>query len=213
MGNAAVCVRMTEEEYLALERASQERHEYADGEIFAMAGGTLEHSNIAANIIRRIGEALSDQKCRVQSSDMRIYIPASGRYVYPDASVLCGRAEFKDDKRDTLLNPRVIVEVLSPSSEAYDRGSKFAQYRSILSVVHYVIAAHDTARIEVFTRQDDGAWVLRTYGLGEGAALPAIGISLDVSQVYANIFESGPLGGEPGEGAVSSSGASVDPRE
>lgn len=193
MGNAAVCVRMTESEYLAFERASHERHAYADGEIFAMPWRTLEHSRIAANIIRRIGEALSDQTCSVQTSDMRIYVPASGRYVYPDASVLCGRAEFKDDKRDTLLNPRVIVEVLSASSEAYDRGDKFAQYRSIASVLHYVMAAHDAARIEVFTRQDDGAWLLRTYGSGERAALPAIGVLLDVNQVYANVFDTEPL--------------------
>lgn len=192
MGNAAVALRMTEEEYLALERTSHERHEYADGEIFAMAGGTLEHSKIAANIIRRIGEALSDSRCSVQTSDMRIYVPASGRYVYPDASVLCGRPEFKDDKRDTLLNPRVIVEVLSASSEAYDRGDKFVQYRSIGSLLHYVIAAHNTARIEVFTRQDDSSWVLRTYGPGERAALPGIGVLLDVSEVYANVFEGEP---------------------
>jgi Uma2 family endonuclease len=115
MAQAALRTGLSEQDYLELERASPLRHEYADGEIFAMSGGTLEHSAVAANIIRELGNALLG-RCRVLTSDMRVKIAARGRYVYPDASVVCGSPAFEDERRDTLLNPRVIVEVLSDST-------------------------------------------------------------------------------------------------
>jgi len=190
MADAAERLRMTEDEYLAFERASEERHEFADGEIFAMSGGTFEHTTVAANMIGELRESLRGRRCSVQTSDMRIHMPTSGRYVYADASVVCGRPQFKDDTRDTLLNPKVIVEVLSPSTEAYDRGDKFAQYQTIPSVMHYVLAAQDKRRIEVFTRQEDGSWNLRNYGPGDRVALSAIECTIDVDQVYTNVFDS-----------------------
>ncbi len=190
MGSAALRTGMSEEEYLAFERASQEKHEYADGEVFAMAGGTGEHSAVAANIIREIGNALFGQRCRVNTSDMRIRIPANGRYVYPDASVVCARPEYTDEKRDTLVNPRVVIEVLSESSEAYDRGDKFAQYQTIPSLAQYVIAAQSKPRIEVFTRQEnDGGWLLRTYGPGDRVMLSSAGCAIDLDRVYTDVFE------------------------
>jgi Uma2 family endonuclease len=188
MGQAAVRTRLSELEYLAFERSSELRHEYADGEIFAMSGGTLEHSAIAANVIGELRNALLG-RCRVLTSDMRVKIPARKRYVYPDASVVCGAAELEDDRHDTLLNPRVIVEVLSESTEAYDRGDKFAQYRTVPSIQQYVLASQTEPRIEVFTRQADRSWTLRVYGPGEHAGLDAVGCTLDVDRVYADVLE------------------------
>jgi len=188
MGQAALRTGMSEEDYLAFERASEEKHEYADGEIFAMSGGTLEHSQVSANIIRELGNALSGRGCRVLTSDMRIKVPATGRYVYPDGSVVCARPEFVDETRDTLVNPRVIVEVLSDSSEAYDRGDKFAGYRSIASFHEYIVASQKEPRIEVFTRQPDESWMLRIHGPGERVTLRSLECALDVDRVYADVL-------------------------
>lgn len=194
MGYAAVRTGMSEQEYLAFERASAEKHEYADGEIFAMSGGTGEHSAIAANIISEARSALFGRGCRVHTSDMRINISSAGRYVYPDASIVCARPEYTDDSRDTLVNPLVIVEVLSDSSEAYDRGDKFAQYQTIASVAEYLLASQKKPRIEVFTRQTDGSWLLRVHGPGERAVLSSVGCSIDVDRVYTDVFEIAAVG-------------------
>jgi Uma2 family endonuclease len=189
MAYAAEKLPMTEDEYLAFERASDERHEFVNGEVFAMAGGTYEHTTIAANIIGELQFGLRGRRCTTQTSDMRIYIPTSGRYVYADASVVCGKPEFKDETHDTLLNPRVVVEVLSPSTEAYDRGEKFEQYQTVPSIMHYVLAEQDKPRIEVFTRMGDGSWNLRTYGPGDRLELSSIECVIDVDQVYTNVFD------------------------
>ena len=189
MGHAAVRTRLSEQEYLDFERLSPEKHEYADGEIFAMSGGTYEHSAITSNIVRELGNALADRLCRALESNMRLKVPATGRYVYSDASVFCGRPEFTDATRDTLLNPRLIVEVLSDSTEAYDRGDKFAGYRSIPSFQEYVLASQKQPRIEVFTRQPDGSWTLRIYGPGERAALASIESTLEVDRIYEGVFD------------------------
>jgi Uma2 family endonuclease len=188
MGQAAVRSGVSPEEYLAFERSAEMRHEYADGEIFAMSGGTLEHSQTAGNVVRELGNAVSERGCRVLTSDMRIKIASRGRYVYPDASVVCEQPIFEDDKRDTLLNPLLVIEVLSASSEAYDRGDKFRQYQTIPSVREYVLLSHTEPRIEVFTRQTDGGWLLRSYGPGERAPLASLACELDVDRTYVNVF-------------------------
>ncbi|AUX43470.1 hypothetical protein SOCE26_049190 [Sorangium cellulosum] len=188
MAQAVVHTRMSEQEYLEFERSSPDKHEYADGEVFAMAGGTLEHSAIATSLLAELRIPLLGRGCRVLTSDMRIKIQATGRYVYPDGSVVCTRPEFTDEKRDTLLNPRVIIEVLSDSTEAYDRGDKFAGYRTIASVEEYVLASQRAPRIEVFSRQQDGSWSLRIYGPGERAALVSLGFALEVDRVYTDVF-------------------------
>lgn len=180
---------MTEQEYLAYERASPEKHEYADGEVFARSGGTGEHAAVAANIIRELGSALFGKGCRVHTSDMRVHVPSRGRYVYPDGSIVCGRPMYTDETRDTLVNPRVIIEVLSDGTEAYDRGDKFAQYRTLPSLEVYVLASQKEPRIEVFTRHADGAWLLRAYGPGECAAISPLGCNLDVERVYTDVFD------------------------
>ena len=189
MASAAERVRMTEDEYLAFERASEEKHEYIDGEIFAMSGGSGDHSAVASGMLRVLGNALYGRRCIVYTSDMRIHIPASRRYVYPDASAVCGRRDLKGDKRDILLNPRIIVEVLSPSTEDYDRGEKFTHYKTIPSLAHFVLASQDKALVEVFTRQVDGSWTCEKYEAGQKIALSALECEVEVDQVYANVFD------------------------
>ncbi len=189
MGDPAAKLRMTEAEYLAFERAAREKHEFADGEIFAISGGKGPHANVAANIIGTFTSTLKWRSCRVYTSDMRVHIPTTGRFVYPDASVVCGRPQFKDEQIDTLLNPGIIVEVLSPSTEAYDRGDKFTNYRTLPSLKYYIMAAQDKPFVEVYTRQDDGSWQLRDYGPGSRITLSSPECTLEIDQIYAGVFD------------------------
>lgn len=194
MGDPAARLRMTVEEYLAFERASDEKHEFIDGEIFAMSGGKAPHANVAAGFIRDLGLALLRRSCRVYTSDMRVHIPRTQRFVYPDVSVVCGRPLFDDEQIDNLLNPRVIVEVLSPSTEDYDRGDKFTNYRTIPSLKHYLLAAQDKPLVEVYTWRDDGPWSVQSYGPGTTIELSALECSLDVDQIYAGVFDEYDIG-------------------
>ena len=141
---------VSEDEYLALERKSETKHELINGVIVAMAGASYEHNTTAANLLVALGMRLRGRPCRPLGSDQRIHIPATGLYTYPDVSVVCGKPEFHSKDRDTLLNPRVIIEVLSDSTEAYDRGAKFAHYRGIPSLAEYALAAQDEPMIEFF---------------------------------------------------------------
>jgi Uma2 family endonuclease len=189
MGEAAAKLQMSPEEYLAFERVSELRHEYVKGEVFAMAGGSREHSLTATNILGELRAALLDRPCEVHGSDMRVKSAATGRYVYPDASVVCGRAKFEDTSRDTLLNPIVIVEVLSDSTEGYDRGDKFAHYESIPSVQDYVIASQKEARIDHFHRLPDGSWNVRILRKNDVLALDAIQCRILVERAYLKVFD------------------------
>jgi Uma2 family endonuclease len=188
MGEAALRTHVSEQEYLTFERAAEERHEYADGEIFAMSGGTWEHSLIASNINRELSTALLERRCAVHGSDMRIHIPYTGRYTYSDVLVVCERPVFTDEARDTLVNPVVILEVLSDSTEKYDRGDKFEQYQAIVSLRDYVLVSQKKARIEHFRKQADGTWVLRATGPGERVVFESLGCELAVDRVYVKVF-------------------------
>ncbi|WP_437875777.1 Uma2 family endonuclease [Sorangium sp. So ce513] len=187
MGQAARRTGLSPAEYLAFERASEQKHEYANGEIFAMSGCSREHSLLAGNIQRELGNALLDRASEVHTSDMRVKIASTGRYVYPDASVVCGEPVFEDAEVDTLLNPSVIVEVLSETSEAYDRGDKFAQYRRVPSIMEYVLVSQKEVRIEHFQRQPDGRWLLAILGPGMQLELESIGVVIDVDRVYRKV--------------------------
>ncbi|WP_437657887.1 Uma2 family endonuclease [Sorangium sp. So ce1182] len=187
MGQPATRTGLSPEEYLALERASEQKHEYANGEIFAVSGCSREHSLLAGSVQRELGNALLERPCEVHTSDMRVKIPSTGRYVYPDASVVCGEPVFEDAEVDTLMNPNVIVEVLSDSSEAYDRGDKFAQYRSVASITDYVLVSQKAARVEHFQRQPDGRWLLSILGPGAQLALESIGVVIEVDRVYLKV--------------------------
>jgi Uma2 family endonuclease len=179
--------RVSPEEYLELERAAEERHEFLDGEIVAMSGGTAEHSLIAQNIIGELRSALRPKPCKVFTSDMRIRIEAANRYTYADAVVVCGPPRLADEARDTLLNPTAIFEVLSDSTESYDRGEKFAGYRTVPSVEEYVLVSQKQEQVEHFHRQADGSWLLHVYGSGETVSLPALGCELKVDKVYFKV--------------------------
>lgn len=193
MADPALRRGMTPEEYLAFERSSPEKHEYAGGEIFAMSGGTAEHSAVTLNLLSELRAALHGRGCRAYESNMRLHIPGSGRFVYPDGSVVCGRPEFTDETRDTLANPRLVVEVLSDSTEAYDRGDKFAAYRTVASFQEYVVASQKKPRIEVFSRQADQSWTLHIFGPGDRVELLSLGCAILVDRVYEGVFDPEPV--------------------
>ncbi|MSP63509.1 MAG: Uma2 family endonuclease [Myxococcales bacterium] len=188
MVNVAHTQRISAAEYLALERASTDRHEFLDGEIFLMAGGTHEHSLIASNIVGELRNALRHRPCLVHGSDMKVKIEAAGVYTYPDALALCGPPQFADDARDTLLNPKVLFEVLSDSTERYDRGEKFEYYRSLPSVAEIVLVSQKKPHVEHYARKPDGSWLYRDYHAGDRVPLAALDCALAVADIYLKVF-------------------------
>jgi Uma2 family endonuclease len=180
-------------EYLAAERASEIKHEWLDGEVFAMAGGTPEHSGLAAAITAELRDALRGRPCRVFSSDLRVRVPETGLATYPDATVVCGRLETHPEDEHAVTNPVVLVEVLSDSTEGYDRGKKFAHYRRLASLRDYVLVNPNEARIEVFHRTDAGTWELAEAGAGQTIEIASLGCTLAVDEVYRD-----PLAPAPG---------------
>ena len=179
---------MTVEEYLAYDLAHEGRHEYVNGEILAMAGASEGHALATMNVGRMLGNALAGSRCRVYSSDLRVHIGETDLYAYPDLTVICGRAELTATQPPSALNPRVVVEVLSPSTEAFDRGAKAAHYRRRPTVEAIVFVATTERRVEVHVRNDDGSWTLREARSGE-VAIPPLGVSLPVEDVYAGFDE------------------------
>jgi Uma2 family endonuclease len=180
---------LTEEEYLAIERRAESRSEFYNGEMFALAGASRRHNRIVTNLVAALGNKLRDRPCNVYSSDMRVRVSNTGLYTYPDVVATCGEEEFADDQQDTLLDPLVILEVLSDSTEAYDRGKKFEHYQNIGSLLTYVLVTQDAPRIERYVRQEDGrAW---TYTESHGAdamfGLEAVGCELRLEDVYAKV--------------------------
>lgn len=178
---------MTYSDYLAFEAASTTKHEYVDGEVFAMAGGTITHGALAMAVGTALSNALRDRACRVLSSDVRVRVKASGMASYPDVTVVCQQLEVDSDDPHGVLNPRLIVEVLSDSTEAYDRGAKAAHYRRIPSLREYVLVSQREALIEVYRRNERGNWELFVEAhAGERAELTSCGepITLDVDAIY-----------------------------
>ena len=180
--------RLTEAEYLDLERSLESRNEFFDGEVFAMSGGTPLHSQIAANLIQVIGRRLSGGRCVVYTSDLRLKVEATGLFTYPDLSVVCGPLQFAAGTDDTVVNPTVIVEVLSDSTEAYDRGKKFENYRRMPSLREYLLVSQKEPRIEQFVRQENEQWLLReAAGLEATLALPSLEIKISLAEVFAGV--------------------------
>jgi Uma2 family endonuclease len=179
---------LTPEEYLAAERKAETRSEYFGGEVFAMVGASKRHNLIAANIIRVLGNQLLERPCNVYPSDMRVKVSATGKYTYPDVVVACEPESFDDAENDTLLNPVVIVEVLSASTEAYDRGKKFEQYQQIESLTEYILVAQDPYRIEQYVRQSDREWRYSEYhDAAEVLKIGVIGCELALKDAYAKV--------------------------
>ena len=181
--------RLTEAEYLALERAAVGvRSEFYDGEMFAMAGGTRRHSLIGTNLTVEFGNKLRGHRCRPYNTDLRVKIEATGLFTYPDLSVVCGKPVLLDQGMDTLLNPTLLAEVLSESTESYDRGKKFQHYQQIPSLKEYLLISQDEPRIEQFVRQDDDRWLLReTLGLESRLELPSLGITIDLAEIFTDV--------------------------
>ncbi|WP_031526090.1 Uma2 family endonuclease [Dyadobacter crusticola] len=175
------------EEYLELERAADYKSEYYRGEIFAMAGAGRNHNRIKENLSIEIGSFLKSKSCQSFSSDMRVHIPESTLYTYPDLLIVCGKAEFLDSHTDTLLNPSVIIEVLSPSTESYDRGKKFRFYRGIDSLVEYILIDSTELSAEVHRKGSGDIWGLSSaaYDLESSIEISQAGLTLKMSDIYS----------------------------
>ena len=175
----------TAKEYLLLERGAVVRHEYLNGEIFEMAGANRRHNRISTNITRVIGNQILDRECSVYGSDMRIRIPATQTYTYPDVVALCGPEEFEDETEDNLLNPALIVEVLSKSTEAYDRGAKFEHYQTIESLREYVLITQEPFRVEQFVRKNTNSWTYFEFRFADDVVkLNSIDCELSLRDIY-----------------------------
>ena len=180
---------VSEKQYLELERAAPEKHEYFNGEIFDMAGTSEEHANIASNINASLHSQLKKRPCKSYQSDLRVYISKTGLYTYPDVLVVCGKPELLPDAYlDTLINPVLIVEVLSPSTADYDKGAKFDHYRTIESLQEYILVWQDKKRVARYTKRDDGSWVLNDF-IGDEAEinLTSIDCRLTMEDVYDKV--------------------------
>ena len=180
--------RLTLQEYLAGERVSETRHEYFCGEVFQMAGGTRRHNSIALNIAAAAMREVRPRGCDVQAMDMRVRVP-SGLYTYPDVVVFCGQPQFEDATEDTLLNPLVIIEVLSPSTEGYDRGKKFERYAELPSLRQYVLVAQGEPRVTSMLRQDvETMWTWsQAIGIDAELELTPLGVRLRLSEIYERV--------------------------
>jgi Uma2 family endonuclease len=178
---------LTAEEYLAIERRAETKSELINGRMYAMAGTALQHNRITRNLLSRLEAQFGDGRCEALSSALRVRVDATGLYTYPDVVVVCGEPEFEDAELDTLLNPRVILEVLSESTEKYDRGAKFAHYRQLESVQEYVLVAQDRAQVEHYLRQGE-QWLLTPYrGLDAVLRFPTLNCAIPLSEVYARV--------------------------
>lgn len=180
--------KLTAKEYLKFERKSGMKHEYFDGEIFAMAGAKRNHNIVNQNLNGLVWQHLKNKDCESYSGDMRIFVPETGLYTYPDLVIVCGEPQFQDDVFDTLLNPTLLVEVLSESTEGYDRGKKFQHYRSIESLQEYVLVSQDEAWIEKYVKRGDGFWTLsEAVGLDSEIEFSSIECKIPLSEVYDKI--------------------------
>jgi Uma2 family endonuclease len=177
--------RYTYADYVALELQSPTKHEFLDGEIYAMAGGSEEHSALAAEVLRALGNAIGDRPCRVHTSDLRIYVEAVGLATFPDGSVICGPLQqHAPSPSATALNPTVLVEVTSASSEEYDTGAKLEFYRTIPSLRDYVVVSHRERRITVHQRPEDGEWTTRVAIAGGQVTVESLAAELIVDAIY-----------------------------
>lgn len=180
--------RYTYDEYLVRERVADTKSEYYGGQIFAMAGGSPRHNSIGVNLVASLRNRLRGSPCRPFNSDQRIRISACGLTTYPDVSIICGELQMDAQDVDAIVNPRVIFEVLSKSTEGYDRGKKFDFFRQIESLDEYVLVSQEDSQVECFTRQSDGNWLLSiSKGLGGALRLSTVSVELPLVEIYEDI--------------------------
>jgi Uma2 family endonuclease len=180
--------RDSEADYLVVERGLETKHEFYQGEMFAMSGASRDHNQISFNLALCLGSQLRDRPCTGYIADMRVKVAATGLYTYPDALITCEPPKFEDDQLDTLLNPQVILEILSDSTEKYDRGKKFEHYRQIPSLREYVLISQDHAHVERFLLDENGHWVLSEVAGSEGTlTLVAVECQVPLADLYAKV--------------------------
>jgi Uma2 family endonuclease len=178
---------LTPQEYLRRERGSSDKHEYIDGLVVMMAGARENHVLIVGNVVQTLGIQMRERPCKAYSSDMKVRMTPT-TYAYPDVAALCGAALFEDEEHDVLLNPQVIIEVLSSLTEGYDRGLKFRRYQNLPWLQEYILISQETPRVERFLRQPDGQWLLlRLESLSDVLQLPTIGCTLLLADVYDKV--------------------------
>jgi Uma2 family endonuclease len=181
---------LTPEEYLEIERAAPFKSEYYAGEVFAMAGASPEHNEIMINLSMSLAPQVRRTGCKLFVADMRVHVPETDFFAYPDGIVVCN-PDYADSPKDTLLNPLVIVEILSPSTEAYDRGTKFAFYRKLPSLKYYLLVSQETQRVELFSKNEQGDWVLSEYAGNDAVILiqsPDFALRIPLSEVYEGVI-------------------------
>jgi Uma2 family endonuclease len=191
--SGAFDLHVSPEEYLAFEEAAQEKHEYWGGRIHAMAGAAPDHVLVATNITVELGGQMKGRPCRVYTADLRTHVASADLYAYPDVAALCGRPLFGGPRRNVLLNPQVLVEVLSESTAAFDRGWKWEQYQKLESLTDYLLVAQDRRWVEHYTRTPDGAWAYRSYSQPEDVVeFASLGCHLALADVYDKVELSEP---------------------
>lgn len=179
---------ISQEEYLEMERAALDKHEYYQGEVFAMSGASLRHNRISVNTLTDLANKLKDKSCQPYGSDMRIHIPKNTLYTYPDISIICGDAELTDDKFDTATNPSVIIELLSKSTGNYDRFEKFSLYREIASLKEYILVDTQRIHVEKHIRNADNSWQLTDfYSLDDSFTLSSVNVTVCLADIYMGI--------------------------
>jgi Uma2 family endonuclease len=179
---------ISQEEYLEMERAALEKHEYYQGEIFAMSGASLKHNEVFSNLFGEIQGKLKGKSCKPYGSDLRIHVPKNSLYTYPDISIICDKANLTDDKFDTATNPAVIIELLSKSTRNYDRFEKFSLYRDITSLKEYILVDTQKIHIENYVRNADNTWQLTDYKvISDNLIITAVNISVSIADIYAGL--------------------------
>ena len=191
MGAAQAKTDISQEDYLEAERLATDKHEYFQGEIFAMSAAKKEHNRVFTNIFGSIAPYLNGKKCNIFGSDMRVHVYQNALYTYPDITIVCGKQEYLDKEFDTLLNPKVIIQILSPYTRDYDRGSKFKLYRGIPSLEEYILIDSEHIFIERFYKSKEEAWTLVEYKTPEDSlTISSIELLLPLEEVYSNVFDS-----------------------
>ncbi len=187
MSSLAVDPFYSSEEYLKMERKSKNKNEYINGKILAMSGASRNHNLIAGNVFREISIQLKDKPCEVYISDMRVKVSFTGLYTYPDITAVCEEIRFDDEHNDTLINPSVIIEVLSPSTEAYDRGEKFTHYRRLDSLRHYILVSQNKLLIEHYVRQNQQWTLFESDKLNDIITISTINCQLSLQEIYSKV--------------------------
>jgi Uma2 family endonuclease len=178
----------TKEEYFELENSSEDKFEFENGEVFAMSGGSLPHNLIGGNVITALNNMLADKDCIVLGSDMKTAIDLAESYVYPDAQVICGKVEYAEGRNEIVKNPLLVVEVLSDSTERYDRGKKFKKYQTLSPFREYVLISQTEPLVETFVRQDENHWLYTfTEGMEAVLQLPSIGVAIPLADIYRKV--------------------------